>query len=272
MQEITSIHNPKVKAAIKLHSSRGRSQQGRFVVFGMREIERAIATQVEVLECFVCPDRMKDDDLTRIQELVSSARLFSVPLATMEKLEFGERQEGVVLVVNRPNTELRQNELPRRCLTLVLESIEKPGNLGAILRSCDGAGVDMVILADPLTDFFHPNCIRASMGAVFSTRLARASTEDVQSFLKDQRFQVLPAVVDAQRSYRTADYLADRTAIVFGNEARGLGDAWKQSDYQPIYIPMNGIADSLNVSVSAAIVMYEAVARRQERPIDATTE
>ena len=262
MQEITSSQNAKLKTALQLHSSRGRKKQGRFIVFGDRECKRALETNANVCEIFICEELLSPQGLEFYRQQ-SSVPLYSLPRPLMERLEFGERMDGVALIAERPNTDLDQLTATAQNLTLVLESIEKPGNLGAILRSCDGAGVDTVIIADPLTDFFHHNCIRSSMGSVFSMQLASAPTNAVLNYLKANSFEVFAAIVDAKTDFQQADFSNDRTAIVFGNEANGLSDAWRSTELTSIFIPMRGIGDSLNVSVSAAIVAYEAAGQRQ---------
>jgi TrmH family RNA methyltransferase len=265
MLEITSGQNPRFKAALQLHSSRGRKKQNRYIVFGQRESRRAIESGVEVAEAYLCHTLLDADMSDFLEQSLKDDQLISVPIEMIKKLEFGDRCEGVALVVRRPATDLQRCLPGENSLTLVLESIEKPGNLGAILRSCDGAGVDSVVLANPLTDFFHHNCIRASLGAVFSLTLATGTTEQVVQYLNQNEFASYAAIVNASRSYRQADYSRPRTAIVFGNEANGLSPLWS-SNCEGIYIPMNGIADSLNVSVSAAIVAYEAVGQRKSTP------
>lgn len=264
MQEITSSQNSKLKAALQLHSSRGRKKQGRFIVFGDRECRRALNTNTNVCELFLCEEMLSQEQLEFYQQHTSMAT-YSLPRTLMERLEFGERTDGVALIAERPDTDLDQLTPHPRDLTLVLESIEKPGNLGAILRSCDGAGVDTVIIADPRTDFYHHNCIRASMGSVFSMQLAAAPTETVLQYLTSNSFEVYAAIVDASTDFQQADFSSDRTAIVFGNEANGLSDVWRSSNLTSIFIPMRGIADSLNVSVSAAIVAYHAAGQRRAK-------
>lgn len=263
MQEINSPQNPKLKAALQLHSSRGRKKQGRFIVFGDRECRRTLKADIKVHELFICQDQIPTDRGSYYTQQAADVPKYVLPRSLMEKLEFGDRADGVAVIAERPQTTLDLLVTPQNCLTVVLESIEKPGNLGAILRSCDGAGVDSVILADPLTDFFHHNCIRASMGAVFSMKLATATTSEVLKYLQTQSFAAFAAVVDATTDFQNANYQTPRTAIVFGNESQGLSELWRTGDCTPIFIPMRGIGDSLNVSVSVAIVAYEASGQRQ---------
>lgn len=260
---ISSLQNPRFKSALKLHTSRGRNQQNRFIVFGERECRRAIASGVSPAEVYVCPQLMTEETEAWLSESVKPDVCFEINPELNAKLEFGSRQDGVTLVVERPKITLETLKAERSCLLVVLEAIENPGNLGAIIRSCDGAGVDAVVIANPQTDFFHPNCIRASMGAVFSMTLGAGDSESVQAYLRASNFQGFVAVVEAETPIHEVDFTAERCALVFGNEARGLSEDWHAAEWSPIRIPMRGIGDSLNVSVSAAIVAYEAANQRQ---------
>lgn len=263
MQEITSSQNPRIKSAVQLHSSRGRKKHGQLIVIGFRECERAIQSKFEVESLFVCPELLSENQLETFVKLVPNSQCFSLTRELMDKIEFGDRSEGVALVAKRPDTSIQTLECKAQSLMMVLESIEKPGNLGAILRSCDGAGIDSVVLADPLTDFFHPNCIRASMGAVFSLRLGTGSSQEVCKFLADHEYAKFTAVVDAKADFQDCDFTSPRSALIFGNEASGLSACWRTHDCNSIFIPMRGICDSLNVSVSAAIVAYCAAGQRK---------
>jgi TrmH family RNA methyltransferase len=165
-----------------------------------------------------------------------------------------------VATVGIPDLALDALPLPPDPLVLVLEAVEKPGNLGAVLRSADGAGVDAVILADPRTDPFNPNAVRASLGTIFATRLAAASSDEVRRWLLARDVRILAARVDGAVDYTDADLRAG-VAIVLGSEAEGLTDEWSGEGVIAIRLPMLGIADSLNVSITAAVLAYEA--RRQ---------
>lgn len=262
MNKITSLQNPRFKSALKLHTNRGRNQQNQFIIFGMRECRRAIESNLAPLAVFACPKMLDPESIAWLQAKVPFETCFEITSEMSAKLEFGNRTEGIAIVAQRPCVELEALEIDNRCLMVVLEAIEKPGNLGAILRSCDGAGVDVVVTANPLTDFFHPNCIRASMGAVFSTTLGSGDSTQVRSFLDDAGFECHVAIVGASKAVHDAEFTAQRCALVFGNESQGLSDIWQSEHASGIRIPMRGIGDSLNVSVSAAIVAYEAARQR----------
>jgi TrmH family RNA methyltransferase len=176
------------------------------------------------------------------------------------KIAFGDRAEGLLAVVRAPSLRLDDLRLSGDPLLVVVEGVEKPGNLGAILRSADGAGADAVIAASPRTDLANPNVIRASAGTYFAVPRAAAPTDDVIAWLRERRVRVVAARVGAERAYGEAD-LTGPLAIVLGSEAKGLTDAWQAEDVETVRLPMHGIADSLNVSVAAAVLLYEA--RRQ---------
>lgn len=273
MQLITSAQNPRYRQVLKLQASRGRKLQDRVIIFGEREVTRAVASQWPIVELWFCQESRHQPPLQTLVATMTAAgqqqvNLFEVPQALFERLEFGERHDGVIAISRRPETSLEQFS-PRppqsvsqteNSLLLVLEGVEKPGNLGAVLRSADGAGVHGVIIANPHTDFFHPNVIRASIGAVMHLPLAAGNTLQVIQWLSEQRYQIMLASLAGSIPYSQAN-LAGRCAIVLGTEAKGLSTAWYTAPHQAIRLPMLGIADSLNVSVAAAVMAYEA--RRQ---------
>jgi TrmH family RNA methyltransferase len=259
---LTSFANPRVRAAVALRDRRARERTGLTLVDGSRELRRALDAGVEVVEVFVCepllagPDARAALDLVRVGAapvLVTSEPVFA-------KLAFGERAEGLLAVVRIPSTTLEDVTLPAEPLVVVIEGVEKPGNVGAVLRSADGAGVDAVVAASPRTDLFNPNAIRASAGTVFTVPLGVAATPDVLAWLRATGLRIVAARVEAERLYTEID-LTGPVALVLGTEADGLTEAWADGDIEAIRLPMLGVADSLNVSVTAAILAYEA--RRQ---------
>lgn len=267
MEEITSRQNPRIKSLIRLHTSRGRQQQGRIAIFGSREIVRALRAGLEPDGLFICPDVAETLVIDNVRRLVSNFE--DVAVATnkelFSKICFGDRVDGIVMTAVRPIQSLERladSVVSKDPLFAVVESIEKPGNLGAILRSADGAGVDAVIVADPLTDWFHPNTIRSSLGTCFSVKGCVSDSESIQQWLLGQGFQVVVASLDGAGDFFDCD-LKGKTAIVLGNEANGLSAQWQKDDFVAARLPMLGIADSLNVSAAAAVMFYEA--RRQRR-------
>lgn len=258
---ITSRHNPRVKEAARLRERRARKQSGQILIDGGREIRRALAAGVRPLVAFVCEELCTGDDaLAAVAELRAAApEMLTLSPSVYAKLAYGERDDGVVLVAEMPQRTLADLKLPSEPLIAVIEGVEKPGNLGAILRSADGAGVDAVIMADPRTDLFNPNTIRASLGTVFRDNVCIAKTADVVAWIGGLGIPTYATRPDASQLYTEID-LSHAAAIVLGSEATGLSDHWNA--VTPIRLPMNGIADSLNVSVTAAVLFYEALRQR----------
>ena len=257
-QTITSESNPKFKDALKLHTSRGRKQQSRIIIFGLKEIARACQAELDVEEIFIDDQLVPPDFL----QSVTGARLYQLPTKLMSRISFGDRNDGLVAVARRPKSDLSGLRLSPNALVVVLQGIEKPGNVGAVFRSADAAGAEAVILADPVTDVFHPNSIRSSLGAVFSMQTALADSSQLQEYLQLHEFQMLAACLDVDRSFYEMD-LTCRTAVVLGNEKHGLSDQWRGSGAISFQLPMLGVVDSLNVSSTAAILVYEAMRQRQ---------
>ena len=263
IEKISSLQNPKLKAAMRLHSSRGRLAQNRFIIFGQRELGRAVANGFELLELFVSDELNQADCSTAINQFASDSTIVNqLSSECFSKLQYGERPDRMIGIATRTTSELDKLKIPKNPLVVICEAIEKPGNLGAIMRTADACGVDAVILSNALTDFFHPNTIRSSTGAVFGMQLAAATNEQVISWLAEHSFRVCPAIVDSATDVFEAD-LTGPVAIVMGNEAKGLSDYWKQQHFAGIKLPMQGIADSLNVSVTTAVILYEAVRQRR---------
>jgi RNA methyltransferase, TrmH family len=261
-QHITSRQNARVKEAAKLRDARQRQKQGRFLIDGGRELLRAVDRGIEMVEGYLCEPLLRDEQARAAAEALrrSSAVLATVTEEVFEKLSFGEHASGVLAVAKTREKGLSQLELPNAPLIAVIEGIEKPGNVGAILRSADGAGVDAVIIAAPRTDLFNPHTIRASLGTVFDANVCTATTEETLTWLRQLGIAAYAARPDAELLYTEADYRG--AAIVLGSEAEGLSDQWGGAGVTGIRLPMRGIADSLNVSATAAVLFYEAQRQR----------
>jgi TrmH family RNA methyltransferase len=259
---LASPSNPRIRSVARLRDRRERDASGNTLVDGAREVRRALEAGVEVVEAFVCEPLLAGKDARVALDLLADRRVpvTSTTEAAFSKIAFGDRAEGLIAVVRSPSLRLDDLTLPTDPLLVVVESIEKPGNLGAILRSADGAGADAVIAASPRTDLANPNVIRASAGTYFAVPLAAAPTGEIIAWLQRRRVRVVAARVETERAYDEAD-LTGPLAIVLGSEAEGLTDAWQAADIETVRLPMHGIADSLNVSVAAAVLLYEA--RRQ---------
>jgi TrmH family RNA methyltransferase len=268
--EITSAANPRVKAAVGLRDARTRQQTGHTVVDGARELRRALDAGVEVVEAFACDRLLAGPDARAALDalLAGPAPVHRVSEPVFTKLAFGDRAEGLVAVIRNPVLALDALDPPRDALVVVLEGVEKPGNVGAVLRSADGAGADALIAASPRTDLANPNVIRASAGTVFHVPLAAAPTADVLPWLRTRGLRIVTTRVDAPMPYTDAS-LVGPVAIVLGAEDEGLTDAWTGADIEAVRLPMHGIADSLNVSVTAAVLLYEARRQRDRHPGEA---
>ena len=260
---ITSLQNARVKHLVQLQQkSSERRRTGLFVVEGQRELIHCIEAGYEVESLFFCQDeglRSKVEGLRSKVEGIQTA--FTVTPAVYEKIAYRGSTEGIVAVVRQQPLTLHDLRLSPSPLVMVLESVEKPGNLGAVLRSADAAGADAVIICDPLTDLYNPNLIRASLGALFSVPTIACSSEDCIRFLKQHNVQILTAQLQDSNLYYDTD-MRRPTAIVMGTESTGLTDTWRLAADAHIRIPMLGRMDSLNVSVSAAILLFEAVRQR----------
>ena len=257
---ISSTANPRVKAADRLRDRRERDERGVTIVDGAREILRAVESGAEVEELWVSIDRCRSDDCRAAVAAVPAERWIEASAAVLDRLAFGDRSEGMVAVVRTPSTELVRIDLPQDALVVVLEGVEKPGNVGAVLRSADATGAAALLLADPRTDPFNPNAIRASLGTAFTVPIGVGSAETVRQWLDERRLRVVTARVDASADHWDAD-LTGPLALVLGSEARGLTGAWRTPELVSVRLPMLGVADSLNVSATAAVLLFEA--RRQ---------
>ncbi|HUY90964.1 MAG TPA: TrmH family RNA methyltransferase [Pirellulales bacterium] len=263
---ITSLQNQRVKDAAKLRERRQRDKQHRILIDGVRELRRAITAGVALREIFVCEPLCRTVEARRLLDSLDScgAEILPVTPEVFAKLAFGDRAEGVLGVARTPAARLDDLKPPSGALVAVVEGVEKPGNLGAVLRSADAAGVSALIAAGHGVDLFSPNVIRASLGTVFTLPVAAASAEETKRWLAERSFRVFAARVDAERLYTDVSYAGD-AAIVLGSEAAGLSDIWSGPDVTPVKLPMCGAADSLNISAAAAVIFYEALRQRQSR-------
>ncbi|MHC4177059.1 MAG: TrmH family RNA methyltransferase [Planctomycetota bacterium] len=263
MTTITSPQNPRVKQAVRLRDRRHRDKQGRILIDGVREFARAVAARVPMLEVFVCERLCTRGALQRLASWLPDcdAEVLHVSKPVFEKLAFGDRAEGVLGVAEMPRPTLADLRLPERPLVAVLERVEKPGNVGAVLRTADAAGVSAVIVADARTDLYNPNAIRASLGTIFTLPVCAATAAETLDWLRRHRFTMYAARVDAPTPYTEVDYRGP-SAVVLGSEAKGLSAAWTTNDVTPVRLPMLGVADSLNVSAAAAVLFYEALRQR----------
>jgi len=252
---ITSGQNPKVKDLLALQEkSRLRRGRGLFIVEGRRELGHCKAAGFELDSVFVCPD-LYDGPVPE------AGKVFEVSRQVYAKISYREGTEGIIAEVKSRDRKLEDLELRPDPLVVVLEAVEKPGNLGAVLRSADAAGADAVIICDPLTDIYNPNLIRASIGAVFTVPTVATTSEEAVLWLKSKGIKILTAQLQDSLPYYDTP-MTGGTAIVLGTESTGLTGLWRKAADAHIRIPMLGELDSLNVSVSAAILLFEAVRQR----------
>jgi TrmH family RNA methyltransferase len=274
METITSLQNERVKRIVKLQrKASARREAGLTVIEGAREVSRAIENGWHPTELWV--GSTDETIISQWLEIVPQASrlLFQTSENVFNKITYRENPDGVLAVGPLVGKKLSELKLPQNPLLLVAEGVEKPGNLGALLRTADGAGVDAVIVCDPATDLNNPNVIRNSIGTLFYLPIAEATTKETLAFLEEKGIRILSAVPDADAVYTETD-LTGPLAIVVGAEDQGLSNPWKQAEPAPqkeskhwksfeVKIPMLGKNDSLNVSVSAAVLLYEAVRQRK---------
>jgi TrmH family RNA methyltransferase len=263
---LTSAANPRLRAAAALRDRRARVRTGLLLVDGAREVARALDGGITLVEAFVAAGTSQEADVAAVASRVAALGVPLVPVAAklLGLLAYGERASGIVAVATAPDTSLASLRLPASApLVGVLEDVEKPGNLGAVCRSADGAGLDAVIAAGGSVgsvDPWNPNAVRASLGTVFTLALALATTADVLAWLRERGLRIVAARVDGSVPYTEVD-LKGPVAMVLGSEAHGLTAEWSGTDVTAVRLPMRGRADSLNVAAAAAILFYEA--RRQ---------
>lgn len=255
--QIESAQNPKIKNLLKLQEkSRERKKQDLFIVEGIQENQLAIEAGFLPEEFFIC-DRIFNNAIE-----MSGFRTIQVSPSLFDKIAYRGTTEGIIGVFQIKKTLLDEIDLKENALVVVLEAVEKPGNLGAVLRTCDGAGADLLIVCDTLVDFYNPNVIRSSVGTIFTNQIVSAEKEEVLNWLKKNKVQIVSTFLrDKTQSLYETDF-TQSSAIVLGTEAFGLTDFWADYSDVLIKIPMNGKVDSLNVSNAAAICIYEALRQR----------
>lgn len=256
---ITSTHNPKVKSLLSLEKPRERRRQQLFIIEGKKEIGMALQAGYKIGNLFYCLDLVPETDLKSLG--IDDKFLVPVTQEVFDKIAVRENSGGVIAVAEMKTHRLEDIRLSKNPLILVLESVEKPGNLGAILRTSDAAGVDAVVICDPQTDFYNPNVVRSSLGCLFAKQIASASSDDTIAWLKKNKLNIFCTYLKASKPYYEVSYTTP-SAIIMGTEATGLSDVWVKNADANIIIPMQGRIDSMNVSTAAAVVVFEAVRQR----------
>lgn len=274
-EAITSLQNPRIKQLVKLREkSAERQKQGLFTIEGLREITLALEAGIEFHAVFHCLELtsagLSAGNAPRAGSPPSLLRkippglLQEVSLPVFEKIAYRESSGGLLALASYRRPPLKDLRLSENPFLIILEAVEKPGNLGAVLRTADAAGADGVIVCDPRTDLYNPNVIRSSLGCVFTTQVATASSDDTFRFLEEQKIKIFAAALTATGHYHEADF-SGPSAIVMGTESTGLTGKWLRRADAQIKIPMRGRIDSLNVSTSCAIIVFEAFRQRNFR-------
>jgi len=261
MKEISSPQNTYIKQLVQLKDkSRERKKTGLFLIEGVREISLAQKGGYELETVLFYPDLLSIEQLNDLT--TQQINTIEISKEVYQKLAYRDTTEGVLAVSTAKNNQLIDLIFDtKNPLILVAEAPEKPGNIGAILRTADAANVDAVIIANPKTDLYNPNSIRSSVGCLFTNQIATGNTSEIIKFLKSKNINIYCAALQASVNYNTQDY-TNSTAIVVGTEATGLSDEWLENATQNIVIPMQGEIDSMNVSVAAGILIFEAKRQR----------
>lgn len=268
MKQITSIQNQFIKEVLLLQEkSKARKKAQLFVIEGKREIEIAIKNNFTILHVLICFDLFNEDELNNFKKQLNNETTFiEISKEVYQKIAYRYSTEGIIAIAKTKLHNLENLKLPKNPLIVVLESLEKPGNIGAVLRTADAAKIDAVILADPKTDLYNPNIVRSSVGALFTNQIATGSTQEIITFLKEKNIAIYSAILQEAVPYFSVDY-KNGAAIAVGTEAIGLTNLWRTNATNNIIIPMEGQIDSMNVSVAAAVLIFEAKRQRNQQNI-----
>lgn len=262
--ELTSLQNPKVKQAVRLRDRRDRDKSGLFLIEGYRELLRAVDASRKIETLFICPDLfLGSNEYSLIDKIKKSgAQVFTCTQSVFQKLSYRDRPDGLLAEAPQHHLSLGDIKKVNNGLFVVAEAIEKPGNLGTILRSSDAAGVDALIVCDRCTDIHNPNVVRASVGTLFTIPVLEAEGKETLQWLKDQGISILAATPHADKIYTDVD-MTGPVAIVVGTEQLGLSSLWMEQADIKVRIPMIGVADSLNVATATTLLLFEAVRQRR---------
>jgi TrmH family RNA methyltransferase len=260
MKQSTSAQNPFIKSLVQLQEkAKSRKQTGTFLIEGKREIELALKGNYEIETILFLPEIISETQINKLTN--QQLNLIEISKEVYQKLAYRDSTEGIIAVAKSKSLQLSDLELKENPLILVLESIEKPGNIGAMLRTADAANIDAVIIADPKSDIYNPNNIRSSVGCVFTNQIAVCTTEEAITYLKENKIAIYSATLQNANEYHKESYIT-ATALVVGTEATGVSQIFRDNSTQNIIIPMHGEIDSMNVSVAAAILLFEAKRQR----------
>ncbi len=258
--KITSLQNTRVKDVVKLRDRRPRDESGLFIIEGYRELKRAVDSGRKIETLFICPELFLGENERELIEKANCETLECTP-EVFGKISYRDRPDGILGVAKQVHLGLKDLVLKKNPFLVVAESIEKPGNLGTILRSCDAAGVDAVIVCDPTTDIHNPNVVRSSVGTLFTVPVVEAGSEETLAFLKEKGIAIVAATPHAKGEFTQVNFKVP-LAIVVGTEQYGLSENWIRQADIAVRIPMFGIADSLNVASATTLLLYEVVRQR----------
>jgi TrmH family RNA methyltransferase len=259
LKVITSVQNPLIKSLVQLQEkAKARKQSGTFLIEGQREIQLAIQGGYELETLLFFPELI---DPISVNQLSQQIPLIEINKEVYQKLAYRDTTEGILAIARTKSMQLSDLKLSNNPLILIAEAPEKPGNIGALLRTADAANLDAVIIANPKSDMYNPNIVRSSVGGLFTNQIAVGSTSEIITFLQQNNINFYGATLQNSTSYHTQDF-TQPTALVVGTEATGLSQEWRDKATQNINIPMQGAIDSMNVSVAAAILIYEAKRQR----------
>ncbi|KIX22553.1 rRNA methyltransferase [Flavobacterium sp. 316] len=261
MKQITSIQNPYIKSLVQLQEkAKVRKQTGTFLIEGKREIELAIKGNYEIETVLFYPELISEKEL---HNFIFSSKTEKIEISkeVYQKLAYRDSTEGILAIAKTKPLQLSNLKLSQNPLILVAEAPEKPGNIGALLRTADAANIDAVIIANPKSDMYNPNIVRSSVGCLFTRQIATATSEETIAFLKENNIAIYCATLQDSTQYHSQNYTTP-TAMIVGTEATGLTEIWRKNSNQNIIIPMQGEIDSMNVSVAAAILLFEAKRQR----------
>lgn len=260
MKQISSVQNPFIKSLVLLQDkAKTRKQTGTFLIEGQREISLAIKGGYQIETILFLPELISESQIIKLTN--NQTEFIEISKEVYQKLAYRDTTEGVLAIARTKSQQLSDLKLSKNPLILIAEAPEKPGNIGALLRTADAAHLDAVIIANPKSDLYNPNIVRSSVGCLFTNQIATGKTTEIISFLKEKKINFYCATLQNSTSYHTQDY-STPTALVVGTEATGLTEEWRNEATQNIIIPMQGEIDSMNVSVAAAILIFEAKRQR----------
>jgi RNA methyltransferase, TrmH family len=260
-EKITSRQNPRIKSLVQLQKRSERDVQGVFMIEGLKEIEKAAGMDYQFESLFFCPEIVDSSIVLKTIGKHQPENWFEITRDVFNKVAYRENSGGIIVLAKPKDHSLDHLNISKNPLIIVIEGVEKPGNIGAIFRTADAAGISAIIICDPGTDLYNPNAIRASLGCVFTTPTAVCTSQQAIKWLKERNIQIMASYLQAATPYHKVDYTKP-TAIVMGTESTGITNTWVDAADANIIIPMQGKADSMNVSTAAAVLIFEACRQR----------